>query len=58
MSIQHSDGKERNTKFFVIAAVYDKPARADILNLISCNGFYGCLKCKEKGATFYTDKGN
>ena len=49
--------KERICKFFVIAGVFDKPARSSILNMIGCNGFYGCLKCYQPGKTHKTDNG-
>jgi hypothetical protein len=38
-------------KFFLISGVFDKPARASILNIISSNGYYGCLKCLQPGVT-------
>lgn len=49
--------QEQICKFFVIAGVFDKPARSAVLNMISCNGFYGCLKCVQPGSTLETDKG-
>lgn len=57
ISIQNADGKAKKFRFFVISGIFDKPARADILNIINCNGFYGCLKCKIPGVTHKTDKG-
>jgi hypothetical protein len=38
-------------KFFLISGVFDKPARAAFLNIISSTGFYGCLKCLQPGET-------
>jgi hypothetical protein len=32
-------------KFFLINSVFDKPARAGILNMKMCNSYDGCLKC-------------
>jgi hypothetical protein len=43
--------------FFVTHGVFDKPARAAILNIKSCTGFYGCLKCMQKGEGVKTKKG-
>lgn len=45
--------KER--KFFVIGAVFDKPARYAVLNMIACNGFYGCTKCLQPGISHKTN---
>lgn len=42
----------KSRKFFVIAGVFDKPAKASILNMISSNGFYGCTKCKQPGESY------
>ena len=44
-------------KCFTISGVYDKPARAALLFLVSCTGFFGCLKCLQAGETFKTEKG-
>ena len=35
--------------FYLLYAVFDKPARAAILNMTSSNGKHGCLKCQQKG---------
>ena len=40
-----------NLKFFVIAGVFDKPARSAILNTTTSTGFFGCIKCYQKGET-------
>jgi len=39
-------------KFFLIAGVFDKPAKALVLNIKSSNGFYGCHVCEQPGETF------
>ena len=39
----------KTRKFSVIGGVFDKPAKASILNMISSNGFYGCTKCLQPG---------
>ena len=38
-------------RFFVLTGVYDKPARADLLNIINSNGFNSCLKCLQVGTS-------
>jgi len=35
--------------FFLILGVCDKPARNEITNMKSANGYFGCLKCLIKG---------
>lgn len=44
-----------NTKFFLLAAVYDKPARAAVIKMVSSNGFFSCLRCEQEGETYFTD---
>ena len=46
-----------NTKFFVVACVFEKPTKAAVLNMKASNGFYGCTKCLQAGVT-YKDKDN
>ena len=43
---------------YVLYAVMDKPARADLLNLKSSNGEFGCLKCLQPGRNAVTKKSN
>lgn len=43
---------QRDTKFFFIAAVFDKPAKSPFINMISSNGFFGCHKCLQPGSSF------
>ncbi|CAF1023424.1 unnamed protein product [Brachionus calyciflorus] len=45
-----------NIKFFLLFAVFDKPARAMALNIKNSNGFFGCLKCLQPGKTLKTKK--
>jgi hypothetical protein len=54
MKLNH---EKKLLNFFVTHAVYDKPARAAILNIKSFTGFYGCLKCQQKGKSIKTKKG-
>jgi hypothetical protein len=46
----------RETKCFLIAAIFDKPAKAAILNINGCNGFYGCHGCYQKGCSYSETK--
>jgi hypothetical protein len=43
--VEFKNGFQMFTKLFLINSVFDKPARAAILNMKTCNGFDGCLKC-------------
>ena len=47
----------RRLKFFVIMSVFDKPAKAEILNIINSTGYFGCLKCLQEGICEETCKG-
>ena len=48
----HVNSKDTDDiKFYLINAVFDKPARASVLKMIASNGFYGCLKCTQRGET-------
>ena len=51
------NGTSRNIKFFTISAVFDKPARAAILNTINSTGFNSCLKCQQEGESIVTANG-
>ncbi|CAF1090034.1 unnamed protein product [Brachionus calyciflorus] len=42
--------------FFLIFSVLDKPARSALLNMKQFNGFFGCLKCYQKGESLETNK--
>ena len=44
-----------NIKCFLLFASFDKPARAAALNMINSTGFYGCLKCTQKGVSVKTE---
>ena len=44
-------------KFFLIAGIFDKPAKSSILNMMSYNGFGGCTKCLQLGETYKTQNG-
>lgn len=35
-------------KAIIIAAVFDLPAKAAVLNTIQFNGYYGCIYCKDR----------
>ncbi|CAF1033550.1 unnamed protein product [Brachionus calyciflorus] len=38
-----------HAKFFLSSFVSDKPARSSVLNTVSTNGYFGCLKCLQPG---------
>jgi len=42
---------------FLLFGCYDKPARAAITNINSSYGYYGCLKCCQKGERVSSDIG-
>ena len=43
--------------FFVLIGIFDKPARAAVLNLVNSTGYYGCLKCSQEGIVIDTKRG-
>ena len=43
--------------FYVLFGIFDKPARAAILNMVNSTGYYGCLKCSQEGINYETKKG-
>ena len=43
---------EKERKFFLIAGIFDKPARYSLLNMTSYNGFFGCTKCLQPGISY------
>lgn len=45
------DNVSKKRKFFLIAAVFDKPAKAPVLNMNQYNGNCGCTKCEQPGET-------
>ncbi|CAF1043166.1 unnamed protein product [Brachionus calyciflorus] len=45
-------------KFYVIAGVFDKPARSSILCINSTNGYHSCLKCIQPGKRVNTERGS
>lgn len=51
------NGVVKEIKFFLIAGIFDKPARACALNMIASYGFSGCTKCFQPGESFRTIKG-
>jgi hypothetical protein len=46
----------KEIKFFLIAGVYDKPAKSAVINMISSTGFFGCTKCLQPGESFKANK--
>jgi hypothetical protein len=51
------NNEKKLLNFYVTHGVFDKPARAALLNIKSCTGFYGCLKCYQKGKSIKRKKG-
>lgn len=45
----NNNENERNARFFTINGTYDKPCRAAITNMISYNGYFGCIMCLQPG---------
>ena len=43
---------EKNNKVFLVAGIFDKPAKAGVLNMKTSNGFYGCTKCLQPGISY------
>jgi hypothetical protein len=39
------------TSFYLVAGLFDKPAKAAVFNMKSYNGFGGCTKCLQLGET-------
>lgn len=48
----------RNVNFFLLFAVFDKPARASALNLVNSTGYYSCLKCLQRGKNVQNESKN
>ena len=46
LPIRFKDDSTRNMRFFALIGVFDKPARA---NMIQYNENFGCLQCLQKG---------
>ncbi|CAF1053319.1 unnamed protein product [Brachionus calyciflorus] len=42
------------TGFFLVSAVFDKPARSSVLSMVGPTSFYSCLKCFQIGRRFRT----
>ncbi|CAF0821714.1 unnamed protein product [Brachionus calyciflorus] len=45
------------TNFFLISAVFDKPARSSVLNMVASTGYFSCLKCIQEGLRVETENG-
>ncbi|XP_028407832.1 uncharacterized protein LOC114530409 [Dendronephthya gigantea] len=45
------------SRAILLAGTCDLPAKCMVCNSIQFNGQYGCLKCKQAGETFRTEKG-
>jgi hypothetical protein len=52
-----NDGSEiSGIHFFAVYGIYDKPARASILNTIASNGCNGCIRCLQTGETLFLNE--
>lgn len=58
LQVEFKNKEITRKKFYLISSVFDKPARAEILNMQSYNGFYGCLKCYQTGETLKCNSSN
>ena len=47
-------GEERLLRCFLLYGIYDKPARSAANNTTSSTGYYGCIKCTQKGTRLKT----
>jgi len=52
-----TDFNNFNIFSYVLMGVYDKPARADLLNIINSTGFSSCIKCLQIGASEESENG-
>lgn len=41
----------------LLCGVFDKPARADVLNFVNSTGFYSCMKCLQRGVSLQLASG-
>ena len=44
-------------RFYLLTGVFDKPAKAAILNIVQWNGEYGCSRCLQPGISYKTSAG-
>jgi len=58
IDIAENTGQIDIAYFYLLYGVMDKPARADLLNMKSRNGEFGCIKCLQPGRNAKTQKSN
>ena len=46
------------TKFFLLISIYDKPAKATMLNMKGSTGYFGCTQCEIEGESVQFQNGN
>jgi hypothetical protein len=51
-------GIENDVSYHLVAGVFDKPAKAGVLNMVQYNGFGGCTKCLQPGESLTTKNNN
>ncbi|CAF0762929.1 unnamed protein product, partial [Brachionus calyciflorus] len=57
LGVNLSENEYVNSRFFLISAVFDKPARSSVLNIIGPTGYCSCLKCLQTGKRIKTENG-
>ena len=45
VTIEDQNHLKKEIKFLLLASIFDKSAKASVLNVIASHGFEGCLKC-------------
>ncbi len=55
--LNKSNYKSKTIHFYLSHAVFDKPAKAAVLNIVASNGRGGCHVCLQEGETYKTAKG-
>ena len=45
-------------KFYLLISIYDKPAKATMLNMKGSTGYFGCTPCEIEGETIQFQNGN
>ena len=56
LTVKQNNFANKVLRFFLLFGVFDKPARAEILNMKLSSGYYGCIKCLQIGKRYQTSK--
>ena len=54
LSFELEKGFQKILRFFLLFGVFDKPARASLLNLRAGNAYFSCMKCDQEGENVKT----